>query len=219
MTRRIANPEPANTSPLETRRSIGDRAARTEMRLGIAARFFRDRRIYLIFICGALLITPPVFAQTSREYQLKAVFLWRLAQFTTWPADAFEKADSPIVICVLGENPFGGALEAAVRDESAHGRSFAVRYPRALNQIRPCHILYFAEGAGPRQAKEIGAALAGSSILTVRDVNDLANAHQSVIRFETAQNKIKLQVDLKAANAARLVLDPRLLRSAEIIAE
>ena len=210
MTQRIANPGRAGTSPIEACRSMSD---------CIAMRIFSAGQFYLFFICGALMVTAPVFAQISTEYQLKAVFLWRLAQFTQWPAEAFEKVDSAIVICVLGENPFGGALEAAVRDESAHGRNLVVRYPRSVNQIRPCHLLYFAEGAGPRQAKEISAALAGVSVLTVRDVDDMANSHQSVIRFETAQNKIKLRVDLKAANAARLVLDPRLLRSSEIIAE
>ena len=50
----------------------------------------------------------------SKEYQLKAGFLWRLAQFAEWPNNAFESADSS-VICLLGENPFGEALEAAVR--------------------------------------------------------------------------------------------------------
>jgi YfiR/HmsC-like len=154
-------------------------------------------------------------AQVSKEYQLKAVFLWRLAQFTQWPSDAFENSESPISICVLGDNPFDGALTAAVAGETAHGRKFVVQNHRAIEQLKTCHIIYMA-AAGPRQAKEITAAMAGRSVLTARD-GDIASSYPTIIQFITEQNKIRLQINLKAAAAARLVLDPRLLRSAEII--
>ena len=47
--------------------------------------------------------------------------------------------------------------------------------------------------------------------------SDIASSYQTVVQFLTEQNKIRQQISLKAAAAARLVLDPRLLRSAEII--
>ncbi len=149
---------------------------------------------------------------------MKAVFLWRLAQFTQWPNDAFESPDSPIVICVLGENPFGDALNAAVAGETAHGRKLVVQQHRALDQVKSCHILYVT-GPGPRQAKEITAALAGRSVLTVREIDSVASSYETMIRFLTEQNKIRLRIHLKPVTAARLVLDPRLLRAAEIVAE
>lgn len=170
------------------------------------------------FLLGISTGVTPVFAQVSKEYQLKAVFLWRLAQFTDWPADAFESAASPIFICVLGESPFGDAVEAAVRGETAHGRSLIVRHYRTVDQARSCHIL-FISAVGPRQGTEIGAALAGRSILTVRDLDALPNAYPAIVSFVTEQNRIRLRINLKAATAARLVLDPRLLRAAEIVAE
>jgi hypothetical protein len=147
---------------------------------------------------------------------LKAVFLWRLAQFTEWPGDAFERADSPIVICVLGENPFGDTLDAAVRGETAHGRKLVVQYSRGVDQAKACHIVYIS-GDVARQVKELGAALAGRSILTVKDLDSLGRSYDAMIRFLTEQNRIKLRINLKAVTAARLVLDPRLLRAAEIV--
>ena len=173
-------------------------------------------KLWLIFLVAFQVAVTPAFAQVSKEYQLKAVFLWRLAQFTQWPSDAFESSDNPIVICVLGENPFGDALNAAVAGETAHGRQLVVQYRRPIDQIKSCHILYIS-GAGPRQAKEIAAALAGRSVLTVRDTDGVASSYETMIRFITDENKIKLRVHLKAATAARLVLDPRLLRAAEIV--
>ncbi|HYJ14009.1 MAG TPA: YfiR family protein [Candidatus Limnocylindria bacterium] len=176
---------------------------------------FRQRVFWAVFVFAYFVLTAPAVAQVSKEYQLKAVFLWRLAQFTQWPSDVFETSDSPIVICVLGDNPFDGALNAAVAGETAHGRKFVVQNHRAVEQLKTCHILYMA-AAGPRQAKEITAALARKSVLTVRE-SDIASSYQTIVQFLTEQNKIRLQINLKAAAAARLVLDPRLLRSAEII--
>ena len=169
----------------------------------------------VISICFAI---APAFAQVSKEYQLKAVFLWRLAQFTQWPNDAFESADSPIVICVLGENPFDGALDAAIAGETAHGRKMAIQQHRVVEQAKSCHVLYIA-GAGPRQARAITASLGKRSVLTVSDVDGPASAYDTIVSFITEQNRIKLLINLKAAMVARLVLDPRLLRSAEIIGE
>jgi len=174
-----------------------------------------QRAFWLVVVFAYFVLTVPAVAQVSKEYQLKAVFLWRLAQFTQWPSDVFETADSPIVICVLGDNPFDGALNAAVAGETAHGRKFVVQNHRAVEQLKTCHILYMA-AVGPRQAKEITAALTRKSVLTVRE-SDIASSYQTIVQFLTEQNKIRLQVNLKAAAAARLVLDPRLLRSAEII--
>ena len=142
----------------------------------------------------------------------------RLAQFTQWPADAFASSDSPLVVCVLGENPFGDSLDAALRGETAHGRRLVTQRQKAVDQTKSCHML-FVGATGPRQAKEISAALAGRSVLTVADDDGLPGSYDAMIRFGTEQNKIKLRVNPKAAAAARLVLDPRLLRAAEIIGQ
>jgi uncharacterized protein DUF4154 len=210
MTRKFNNDDSAyDDSPAALPALISARARPT------APGNFRQRVFWVVFVFAYFVLTASAVAQVSKEYQLKAVFLWRLAQFTQWPSDVFENVDSPIVICVLGDNPFDGALNAAVAGETAHGRKFVVQNHRALEQLKTCHILYMA-AAGPRQAKEITAALARKSVLTVRE-SDIASSYQTIVQFITEQNKIRLQINLKAAAAARLVLDPRLLRSAEII--
>ena len=177
---------------------------------------YSDWKLWLIFFVAFQIAVTPAFAQVSTEYQLKAVFLWRLAQFTQWPSNAFENNDSPLAICVLGENPFGDALDEAVRGETAHGRKFLTQYQHSIEQVRTCHILYLT-GVGPRQAKAIAAAVDGRSVLTVRDVDGLASAYETIVAFVTEQNKIKLRINVKAATAARLTLDPRLLRAADIV--
>src|ERR1700704_1156281 len=68
----------------------------------------------------------------SPEYQVKAVFLFNFAQFVDWPPQSFEDAAAPFVIGVLGMDPFGSALEGAVRGESLDGRRFVVERYRSV---------------------------------------------------------------------------------------
>jgi hypothetical protein len=170
--------------------------------------------LVLFWVCFAK--TLPASAQVSKEYQVKAVCLWRLAQFVTWPANAFENANSPVVIAVLGENPFGDLLNAAVSGETAHDRRLVVQHHRSVSDIKSCHIL-FVSASEAGQVNKVVAETAGRSILTVADFEDFARTKGGMVCFRTRENKVKLQINLKAVTAARLGLDPRLLRSAEII--
>src|ERR1700712_1267339 len=87
----------------------------------------------LAFLCTLILFllgSVTSRAQASREYQLKAVFLYNFAQFTDWPADAFAGDKSPIVIGVLGGDPFGPALDDTVRGETVRGHPLLVEHYR-----------------------------------------------------------------------------------------
>jgi hypothetical protein len=215
MAQKLSN---AAVNPSYSQVSSGDSPARARLAPVVLAllRVWHHCKVWLVFFSLIHLTATPASAQVSKEYQLKAVFLWRLAQFTQWPADSFENADSPIIVCVLGENPFGDALDAAVRDETAHGRRLLARYYRGLDQVKMCHIVYIA-GSVARQTKEIIAGVSGRSILTVSDIEGFTRSFNGMVRFLTEQNKLKLRVNLKAVTAAGLVLDPRLLRAAEIV--
>jgi uncharacterized membrane-anchored protein len=72
---------------------------------------------------------------------------------------------------------------------------------------------------GPRTAKDVAAALAGRSVLTVGDADALPSSYETIVRFITEQNRIKLRINVKNATAARLIFDPRLLRAAEIVGD
>src|SRR4051812_28059903 len=78
-------------------------------------------RLALLALAGVML--PIVSAQpAARESQIKAVFLYNFVRFVDWPPSAFPDAQSPLVIGVLGEDPFGTALDDAIRGESVNGR-------------------------------------------------------------------------------------------------
>ena len=156
-------------------------------------------------------------AQTgpSREYQIKAVFLFNFAQFVEWPPAAFAGANSPIVIGVLGEDPFGGYLDETVRGEKVENRPLEVQRYRKVDEIKTCHVLFISRSETDR-LEQILVSLKNRSILIVGDVDDLAR-RGGMIRLATAQNKIRLLVNVEAAKAANLTISSKLLRSAEVM--
>jgi hypothetical protein len=159
----------------------------------------------------------PAVAQELPEYQLKAVFLFNFAQFVEWPASAFARADSPIVLCVAGEDPFGRHLDDVVRGESVGGHPMEARRFRRGEAISGCHILFISRSEEGR-LRQILDELKGQSTLTVGDSDGFAHGG-GMIRFVTDRSRIRLRINLAAAEAASLRLSSKLLRPAEIVSQ
>jgi hypothetical protein len=154
-------------------------------------------------------------ATASPEYQLKAVFLFNFAQFVEWPASAFPAPDAPLVICILGDDPFGPYLDETVRGESVNSRPLQVRRYHEVREIRTCHVL-FVSRQSQGQLQEVLDSLKGRSVLTVADFEGFAS-HGGMIRFVTDRNRIRFRINVEASKAAGLTLSSKLLRSAQIV--
>ena len=173
------------------------------------------RRLLLAVLLIAAPLHSPAQTPVAREYQVKAVFLFNFAQFVEWPAATFPDETAPLVIGVLGEDPFGPVLDEVVRGESVGGRPLAVRRYRQPEEIGACHILYIGKSETARLDR-IVAALKDRGVLTVSDIE--GSAHAGVmIRFLAENKRIRLRINLEAARRAGLVLSSKLLRPAEIV--
>jgi hypothetical protein len=175
------------------------------------------RAIVVLTALLAFAAALPTRAQAPppTEYQVKAAFLFNFSQFVDWPAASFADAHSPLIIGVLGSDPFGATLDEIVRGESVGGHPLAVRRYQSLEQLDDCHIL-FIDRSQESQLDAIVAALQGRSVLTVGDFAGFAR-HGGVIRFVTVGNKIRLRVNLAAAQEANLTISSKLLRPAQIV--
>jgi hypothetical protein len=162
-------------------------------------------------------VPTDTLAQSSPdpEYQLKAVFLFNFAQFVEWPASAFPGPATPLVIGVLGEDPFGPYLDETVRGETVNDRPLVVRRYRSVEEITTCHILFISRRE-ERRLKGILDSLRGRSVLTVSDADRFAT-RGGMIRFVTDHHRIRFRINLEAARAASLTLSSKLLRPAEIV--
>ena len=168
-------------------------------------------------VCGLLLLIGlDASAQTepSRDYQVKAVFLFNFAQFVEWPPGAFAGPTSPIVIGVLGQDPFGAYLDETVRGEKLDNRPLEIRRYSRVDEIQTCHVLFISRSEANR-LDQVLLSLKNRSILIVGDGDDFVQ-RGGMIRLATVQNKIRLIVNMEAAKGANLTISSKLLRSAEV---
>jgi hypothetical protein len=144
--------------------------------------------------------------------QVEAVFLFYFSQFVDWPPGAFADPSAPIVIGVLGDDPFGGALDQAVANERVNGRSVVVRRLKSVADTAGCHILYISSSESPQLA-QILSALRGRDVLTVSDLDHFVQSG-GMIRFVLIDQHVRLVINPRAAQAAGLKLSSKLLRAA-----
>jgi hypothetical protein len=171
-----------------------------------------------VFVSVLLLINGyRLSAQTvaSREYQIKAAFLFNFAQFVEWPPEAFPDKDTPLVIGIIGDDPFGPFLDEFVRGEKVSNRGLKIERYRQIEDIKICHIL-FVSSSEIHRIDGILSGLKNRSVLTVGDFENFAQGHGGMIRFITEKNKIRFRINLDAAKASGLTISSKLLRSAEI---
>src|SRR5579885_943722 len=89
----------------------------------------------------AALLLYPQAAHSAAEYEIKASFLYKLANFVSWPG---EITDRPFCIGVLGQDPFGPLLERAIQGKTAEGRSFTVRRFKTVQEIETCEMVFIS---------------------------------------------------------------------------
>lgn len=180
----------------------------------------RNLLAILVFAClleytGFHVLAAPFPQQsTTEEYKVKAVFLFHFAQFVEWPADGFSGDKAPLVIGVLGHDPFGSYLDEVVAGETINGHPLEVRRFNRPEDIDTCHIL-FLNNQGTVQLRSSLKHLQDRILLTVGDNPAFIRAG-GMIRFYSEESKVKLQINPEAAKASGIVISSKLLRLADI---
>jgi hypothetical protein len=154
-------------------------------------------------------------AKSSQEYALKAVFLYNFAQFVEWPNSTFDAATAPIVIGILGDDPFGSYLDETLLGETVNGHPLIVQRFQEIAEVQSCHILFISKSESDR-LNSIITTLKGRSILTVCDTRGFAR-QGVMIRFVKRDNKVRLRINTEAVKAGNLAISSKLLRLAEIV--
>jgi len=184
---------------------------------------FRRLGILIIALSVSLSWAPGVLAQdrdssNSSEYLIKAGFIFNFAKFVDWPPGTFAQPDSPIVIGILGTDPFGAIIDQIVQDKKIGGRGFVVKrlkWGTDLKDLKECKILFV--GASERvHIDELVQIVRGLPILTVGETPGFAE-HGGVIRLVLEDNRVRFEVNVDAARQAGLTISSRLLTLARII--
>lgn len=169
---------------------------------------------FISFLLGMLLVGLYVRADVNgpSEYQVKAAFLFNFTKFVKWPDTAFAATNSPLVIGVMGDNPFGNNLELAVNGKSLDGHPLAVRLVGSLAEARMCHVLFICQKPKRNIADTI-AALKNAPVLTVSETEHFIE-DGGIIKFVMEDNKVRFIINDPAAKKAGLVISSKLLNVA-----
>ncbi len=151
----------------------------------------------------------------AQEYQLKAAFLYNFAKFIEWPPNTLGEEGSPIVVCVVGKDPFGAVLDQAILYQTVQGRPMTVRRGEKLSELRRCHIL-FISSSEKKRLPEIFQALARANVLTVGEAERFVQLG-GIINFVVEENKVRFEINVDNADRAGLKISSQLLRLARVV--
>ncbi len=173
-------------------------------------------RVVILALALSGLIPGPAPGETPafQEYQVKAAFLYNFAKFVEWPSEAFASPESPMVLVILGSNPFGDALKN-LRGKTVNGRQLVVRMAESVEDVDPSHILYVGESEKGKLSHILKTA-EKRNILTVGDSEGFAQ-RGGVINMLTEGSRVVIEVNPEAAQRARLTVSSKLLALARIV--
>jgi hypothetical protein len=170
------------------------------------------------------LIIPKVQAdsKSSREYQVKAAFLYNFIKFIDWPEEKLNEEEESITIGIIGKDPFGNAFEP-IKNKKVKNRKVVIkrfdRYkgPKDSNEqiksIRQCHLLYICPSE-KEKTREIINLIKEHSVLTVGEIKPFLQ-YEGVINFLMDDNKVQFEINKTAAEEAKLQIRSKLLRLAK----
>jgi hypothetical protein len=176
-------------------------------------------RLYLNFLivlcltaCGAADVSAQ--EQKAGEYQVKALFIYNFINFVDWPAGSSFDSSPTVNVCVIGEDPFGEALND-IRSETVKGKRLAIRFYRSYDEPEGCHLL-FIPASEKNHMGRILRSISDKSVLTVADTEESVR-QGAVIGFFIEQKRVRFAVNLEAARRAGLKISAKLLKLAKII--
>ena len=165
-----------------------------------------------VAVCVAALLWPALAgAEPAQEYAAKAAFIYNVALFTSFPT-----ARAGLVrLCVLGRDPFDGALHAL--DGKAVGAArLVVTYPASAEQaMKECQIVFISAS----EADRLGALADSGKAADVMTIADTSGAARKGVMLELSveDKRISFEFNGAAARSAKISLSSKVLRLAKAV--
>ena len=173
-------------------------------------RFCRHAAAILLALAATGVAGPQAQAQSSLEYEVKAAYLVKFAPFIEWPSTAFSSATEPLIICVVGNDPFGPLLDRAAAGARDGDRPVTIR--RLTAPDASCQIL-FAGGDAQAVESEL-AAVKDRPVVTVTDSGIPAHG---IISFAVIGDHVRFDIDEAEADSVSIRISSKLLDLAHAV--
>ncbi len=155
------------------------------------------RGVVLGAVAGLALGFARAEAPRYDENQVKAAYLFNFTRFVEWPTNSFAEAETPLIIGILGDDPFREALEKTVRGEKVKGHPLAVRSSRKIEDLKSCHVIFVDKTQKP-QMQQILATLRDCPVLTVGEIDGFAQ-RGGIINMIKQEKRIGFEINNEAA--------------------
>ncbi len=181
----------------------------------------RSRLTVAVLLCLSLALGANAQSSdsaASSEYLIKAGFIYNFAQLVQWPSVVFSQADSPIVIGILGTDPFGTTIDRVVENKKLDGRNLVVKrlkWGKDLKDLKDCNIL-FVSSSEKEHIPDLVNMVKWLPILTIGETPGFAT-RGGIINLTLQDNKVRFEVNIEAAKQANLNISSRLLALARIV--
>jgi hypothetical protein len=185
----------------------------------IAQRLAKDffQSMLISFVLGCLLTSPLSRAdQPAQEYAVKAAYLYNFAKFVQWPLDTFASENSPIRLCVIGDDPFSQALDVIVGKKVRNHPLTVHNLPfRQMVTKNNCNIFFISQSE-KEHVEDLLAVVSYTPVLTVSDIRGFADAG-GMIGLVNIGQRIRFEINVLAVRQANLEISSQLLKLARII--
>jgi YfiR/HmsC-like len=173
----------------------------------------RPEALRVFITCVALAISvqgAPATTSAADEYRVKAAVVYNIARFVDWPSAAFAEAGSPLVVCVVGVDPFGSALDDALQGRTVKGRPVEIRRSHDLGV--GCHVVFIAFSEHKR-VEDIIYRLGSTAALSISEVDRFTHRGGIIgLRMDGS-----FDINATAADRANLTMSARLLALASSV--
>ena len=154
------------------------------------------------------------------EGQIKAVYLFNLTSFVSWPGSAFDSPEAPLRIAVSGDDrvtSFIKLFRKVIEGETFGERTIVINRLPLSGDPNGYHILFITT-SGESGSSHLLEAAKGQPILTVGDSAGFCQ-RGGMINLLRRENRIGLTVNIATVKAAKLQISSKLLRIAAIVKE
>lgn len=161
----------------------------------------------LLIVSGTALGKP----ESERIREVEAAFLIQFCKYITWPASAFDSPDAPLIVGVVGRDPFGSVLDNIARTARIRGKSIEVRRYKRLPHDTPVQLLFIAADAMDhfKQNKE---KVVRKPVVLVGKRPDFLK--YGIINFVMVDKNIRFDISLKNSKKSGLKISSKLLQVA-----
>ncbi len=182
-------------------------------------KFIRASTFPLIVLLSiSVFCLAPSFAAgpDSREYVLKAGYIYNFTKFIKWPDRANGEIEKKgLNLCSAGEDPFGNILSKLAQKLKKKKNKLLIIPRVSIKKMAQCHILFVSQSEESR-LDQILFRVKEYPVLVIGDTPGYAEKGVG-INFYLQKNKIRFEINREALKKAGLAVSSELLNLGRIV--